>query len=132
MARARSRSVDALTAKLRAKGVDFIDREDDHPSDVLSPVGAPTWTKDGSTMIVMSEYDLWALAPDGSGGRRLTDGARDGIVYRLVSFTGFNATPAERAVDLTKPVYVSLFGRKTKQSGYAQVPRPVLATTAHS
>jgi dipeptidyl aminopeptidase/acylaminoacyl peptidase len=110
-----------LTAKLRAKGVDFVDRDDDHPSDVLSPVGSPTWTKDGKTMIVMSEYDLWALTLDGSGGRRLTDGARDGIVHRIAPFVGFNATPAERAVDLTKPVYLSLFGKKTKQSGYARL-----------
>jgi dipeptidyl aminopeptidase/acylaminoacyl peptidase len=126
-----------LTAKLRtAKGVDFIDRDDDHPSDVLPPWGSPSWSKDGETMIVASEYDLWALALDGSGGRRLTDGAREGVVHRLVSFVGFNATPAERAIDLSRPVYLSLYGKRSKQSGYArlapsgEVQRLVLADAA--
>ena len=93
-----------LTAKLRARGVDFVDRDDDHPSDVLSPQTSPWWTKNGETMIVATEYDLWALALDGSGGKRLTDGSRDGVVYRVASFTGFNATPAERARSVTAAV----------------------------
>lgn len=110
-----------LTAALRAKGADFVNRDDDHPTDIPSPWGAATWSKDGNTLIVATEYDLWALALDGSGGRRLTDGVRQGVVSRLVSFAGFSAPPAERAVDLTRPVYLSLYGKRTKQSGYARL-----------
>ncbi len=120
-----------LTAKLTAGGkVDFVDRDADYPADVLPNIGAPVWPKDASVMYVYSEYDIWALALDGSGGKRLTDGARDGVVHRLVSFAGFGGfggfggpgpSAAERAVDRTKPVYVSLFGKRTKQSGYARL-----------
>ena len=111
-----------LTAKVRAaQKVDFIDRDDDHPSDVLSPWGSPSWSKDGRTMFVSTEYDVWALPVDGSGGTRLTSGARDGVQYRLVNLAGFSATPAERAVDRSKPVWISIYGKKTKQSGYAQL-----------
>jgi dipeptidyl aminopeptidase/acylaminoacyl peptidase len=111
-----------LTAKVRAsQKADFIDRDDDHPSDVLSPWGSPSWSKDGKTMFVNTEYDVWALAADGSGGSRLTNGVRDGVVYRLVSFAGFGAPAADRAVDRSKPVWLSLYGKKTKQSGYAQL-----------
>ncbi len=108
-----------LTSALRAKGADFVDHDDDHPSDVASPVGSPVWSKDGSTLLVYSDYDIWALNANGSGGRRLTDGAREGLQHRLVSFVAFNAPPADRAVDLSKSIYLSLYGKRSKQSGYA-------------
>jgi dipeptidyl aminopeptidase/acylaminoacyl peptidase len=111
-----------LTAPLTAsKRADFVDRDDDHPSDVLSPVGAPAWTKDGARLIVADLTDLWSLALDGTGGTKLTDGAAQGLQHRIVSFAPFNAPAAERAVDLTKPVYLSLYGRRTKQSGYGRL-----------
>ncbi|MBL0171059.1 MAG: S9 family peptidase [Gemmatimonadaceae bacterium] len=111
-----------LTATLRAsKGVDFVDRADDHPSDVLPSIGSPTWTRDGATMLVNSAYDVWALALDGSGGRRLTDGAREQLEHRVVSFVGFGASAADRAVDLAKPVYLALYGTRSKKSGYARL-----------
>jgi hypothetical protein len=64
-----------LTATVRAsKAVDFVDRDDDHPVDVLPPIGAPAWTRDGSTLLVNTEYDVWALLVDGSAARRRTVG----------------------------------------------------------
>lgn len=111
-----------LTAPLTSgRRADFVDRDDDHPSDVLPPVGGATWTKDGASLIVADVRDLWALKLDGTGGTRLTDGARDDVRHRLVSFVPFNASAVERAVDLSRPVYLELFGRRTKQSGYARL-----------
>jgi dipeptidyl aminopeptidase/acylaminoacyl peptidase len=110
-----------------AKKADFVDRDDDHPSDVAGPWDAPTWSTDGNTIYVTTEYDVWALAPDGSGGTRLTDGAPDGIRYRLVALGarldpfGFGGTAADRAVDRSKPVWLSMYGKKTKRSGYARL-----------
>jgi dipeptidyl aminopeptidase/acylaminoacyl peptidase len=110
-----------LTAALKA---DFVDREDDHPSDVLPPINGVSWSKDGTRLLVYSGTDLWSLALDGSGGKRLTNGAGEGTQYRLVNFAagGFGApvpSAADRAVDLTKPVYLTMYGTKTKKSGYA-------------
>jgi dipeptidyl aminopeptidase/acylaminoacyl peptidase len=111
-----------VTAKVRtAQKADFIDRDDDHPSDVSSPWGSPSWSKDGKTMFVNTEYDIWAMPVDGSGGTRLTNGARDGVQHRLVNMAGFTASAADRAVDRSKPVWIALYGKKTKQSGYAQL-----------
>jgi dipeptidyl aminopeptidase/acylaminoacyl peptidase len=110
-----------------AKKADFVDRDDDHPSDVAGPWDAPTWSTDGNTIYVTTEYDVWALAPDGSGGTRLTDGAPEGIRYRLVALGarldpfGFGGTAADRAVDRSKPVWLSMYGKKTKRSGYARL-----------
>ena len=68
--------------------IDFVDREDDHPTDVLPGIGQPTWSKDGSRMLVNSAYDLWSLALDGSGGARLTNGAAEKLQHRVVTFGG--------------------------------------------
>ncbi len=117
-----------VTEKVRtSQHADFVDRDDDHPSDVLGPWGAPTWSKDGNTMFVTTEYDVWALAPDGSGGTRLTDGAKEGVQYRIVLLGGrfdpfgFGGSARDRVVDRSQPVWLSLYGKKTKQSGYAQL-----------
>ena len=110
-----------LTATLTAsKRADFVDRDDDHPNNVppmLSPAG---WAKDGNTFLLNDAYDVWAVALDGSGGRKLTDGAKDGVVHRLVNMAPFTAPAEDRAFDLSKPQLFSLTGKKTKQSGYAR------------
>lgn len=117
-----------VTAKIRAsQKADFVDRDDDHPSDVLGPWGSPTWSKDGAMMYLYTDLDVWEVSPDGSGGKRLTDGAREGIRYRLVALGarldpfGFGASAADRAVDRAKPTWLSMYGKKTKKSGYAQL-----------
>lgn len=115
-----------VSAKVTPK-VDWVDRDDDHPNNVLPAVGRPDWTRDGNSLIVNSEYDVWQLAVDGSGGKRLTNGAADGIAYRIVTLGGgggggFGAAPSgERGVDFSKPVYFSLTGKRSKKSGYARL-----------
>lgn len=110
-----------VSAKARAQGANFVDREDDHPVDVPTPDGAPTWTKDGAAILVNSSYDVWVLAVDGSSVKKLTNGETDRIAHRVVSFAGFGGSAADRAVDLSKPLYLTLYGDRTKQSGYARL-----------
>ena len=106
----------------RRKRVDFVDRDDDHPVDVLPPIGAPSWTRDGATLLVNSEYDVWALAVDGSGGTAAHDGARDGLVHRVAAVAPFGATPrGARGRSARSRCISSLFGKRTKQSGYARL-----------
>ncbi len=110
-----------LTGSLTAsKKADFVNHDDDHPNNVppiLFPAG---WARDGSSYLVNDTYDVWKIALDGSGGSRLTDGAKDGVIHRLVNFAPFTASADERAFDLSAPQYFSLRGKKTKQSGYAR------------
>jgi dipeptidyl aminopeptidase/acylaminoacyl peptidase len=109
-----------LTATLTStKKADFVDHGDDHPNNVAPIIAPAGWTKGGDAYLVNDTYDVWRLALDGSGGKRLTDGAKDGVVHRLVNFAPFTAPADERAFDLTQPVYFSLRGKRTKQSGYA-------------
>lgn len=121
---ARTNLTAKLTAKSTAQAVDFVDREDDHPTDVLPSIGQPSWTKDGTRLLVNSAYDLWSLALDGSGGVRLTNGSAEKLQHRLVIFgggAGFGAAAGERGVDLSKPLYLALYGTKSKKSGYARL-----------
>lgn len=109
-----------LTSSLTSsKKADFVDHDDDHPNNVAPILNPAGWTKAGDSFLVYDTYDLWRLALDGSGGKRITDGAKDGVVYRLVNFAPFNAPLDDRAFDLSKTQYLSLRGKKTKQGGYA-------------
>jgi dipeptidyl aminopeptidase/acylaminoacyl peptidase len=127
-----------ITAPLTStKKADFTDRDDDHPNNVppvLSPAG---WTRDGDSYLLNDAYDVWRIALDGSGGTKLTDGAKDGVVHRLINFAPFSATAEERAYDLAKTQYFTLSGKKTKASGFARrepsgsVSRLVFADAAH-
>jgi dipeptidyl aminopeptidase/acylaminoacyl peptidase len=67
-------------------------------------------------VLVYDQYDVWSLAPDGSGGRRLTDGARDGVVYRYA-----RTLRDVDGIDPAKPMYFSATGKRSKKSGFARL-----------
>lgn len=96
----------------------FEDREDDHPLEERAPVGSAGWSEDGRTLFVYDRYDVWRLAADGSRAERLTNGAADRLVYRVVRLE-----PPERRVgiDATRPVYLSVTGEWSKEGGYARL-----------
>ena len=75
------------------------------------------WVKDDRAVIVADEYDLWSLNADGSGGRRLTNGAADKVVHRYVR----TSRADDEGIDLGRSVYLSLFGKRSKQGGYARL-----------
>jgi dipeptidyl aminopeptidase/acylaminoacyl peptidase len=110
-----------LTAALTSsKKADFVDHDDDHPNNVAPVINPAGWSRDGNSYLLNDTYDVWQVALDGSGGTKLTDGAKDGVVHRLVNLVPFTASAEERAFDLTKPQLFSLSGKKTKQSGWAR------------
>ncbi len=102
-----------LTSRLQA---DFSDHDYDYPGDMKPPADFQGWAKDDRAVIVADEYDLWSLNPDGSGGRRLTNGAPDKIIHRYVR----TSRRDDDGIDLAN-LYVSLFGKRTKQTGYARL-----------
>jgi dipeptidyl aminopeptidase/acylaminoacyl peptidase len=102
-----------LSSKVPAK---LDDPDYDYPGDMRPPADFQGWARDDRALIVADEYDLWSLAPDGSGGRRLTSGATDGLVYRWAR----TSRRDDDGIDLAN-MYVSVFGKRTKQSGYARL-----------
>ncbi|MEO6916975.1 MAG: prolyl oligopeptidase family serine peptidase, partial [Chitinophagaceae bacterium] len=91
---------------------DFWDVRDDHPAS-RPPVGSGGWVKGDKYVLLYDEYDTWAVNPDGSGSKKLTDGRKDEIRFRL------NRTDFENPyIDDGKPMVFAAEGDKTKNYGY--------------
>jgi len=91
---------------------DFWNTRDDHPA-TKPPFGMGGWTKGDKEILLYDEYNIWAVKPDGSGSRKLTDGEKEEIVFR-VSRVDFE----EQYIDDAQPIYFSAYGDKTKKYGY--------------
>ncbi len=104
-------------------------KENDYPVSQKPAYGVAGWTKGDRSVIVYDTNDLWEVAADGSGKpKRLTDGAAEDIRFRYVRVAaggagggrgGRGGGGSNEAIDLDKPVYLSLEGRWTKKTGYA-------------
>ena len=68
-----------LTAGLRVK---FWNEETDTPS-TPPPYGSAGWTKDGQAVLLYDRYDIWRVAPDGSGAKNITAGYGRGARYAV-------------------------------------------------
>lgn len=108
-----SHGVVNITKNVKA---DFWNRESDQTTKQKPPFGVAGWTKNDEAVLLYDKFDVWEIAPDGSKATRLTDGSADQVRHRLVTLD-----PEEEAVDMSKPVYVSLFGIWTKKSGYGRL-----------
>lgn len=80
------------------------------------PYGVAGWTEGDEHVLLYDQYDVWRLAPDGSGAERLTTGAEEQVRHRLVRLD-----PDEEAFPGNGPWWVSLYGDFTKESGYGHL-----------
>jgi dienelactone hydrolase len=92
----------------------FIDPESDQTVVQKPPFGVAGWAKDDSAVLLYDKFDIWKISPDGAHATRLTNGAAEQVRHRYARLD-----PEEDAIDLDKPVYLSLFGIWSKKSGYA-------------
>jgi acetyl esterase/lipase len=106
----------AVTNITKAVQTSFIDKESDQTIKQKPPYGFAGWTKDDAAVLLYDKFDVWQLASDGSGAKRMTAGAAEQVRHRLVRLD-----PDEQWFDLTKPVYVSLYGEWSKKSGYGRL-----------
>ncbi|HPW17111.1 MAG TPA: prolyl oligopeptidase family serine peptidase [Candidatus Aminicenantes bacterium] len=126
-------TVDTATGKVvnitASAPTSFIDLESDQTSPDKPAFGAAGWVKGDGAVLLYDKYDIWRVASDGSGAVKLTGGAAEEVRHRLVRLDaagggrrGFGrpAEPAE-GIDLSKPLYLSLYGEWTKRSGYARL-----------
>lgn len=96
----------------------FADSTYDYPVVQLPPEGYRPlgWIDGDAAVLLRDRFDVWAVRPDGSGGERLTDGAAEEIEHGVVRLD-----PDADSFDSSEPLYLSLFGTKSKRSGYARV-----------
>ncbi len=102
-----------LTAGLPVK---FWNEETDTPS-TPGAYGQGGWTKDGGAVLLYDEYDVWKLAPDGSGAVDLTNGYGRKHALRL-RYVRTDTDPRERWIDPGKPLLLHAENLKTWESGF--------------
>jgi dipeptidyl aminopeptidase/acylaminoacyl peptidase len=115
-------------------GVDFVNRQDDHPYE-LPAYGLAGWSEDGESVILYDRFDVWEVPLDGSPASNLTAGVggRDQIQFRVTTleptpggggFRGFGrGGGSDREIDLSEPVLLTAYGERTKRSGYWEVEK---------
>lgn len=103
----------------RSAKTSFIDVASDSTAPEKPMFGSAGWTNDDEAVVLYDEFDLWRITPDGRTATRMTAGASVQVRHRYirVDAAGFGATPAP--IDLENG-YLSLFGTRSKKSGYAQ------------
>jgi dipeptidyl aminopeptidase/acylaminoacyl peptidase len=94
----------------------FMNLENDLTIAEKPPYGTGGWAVDDRTVLLYDRYDIWEVRADGSRARNLTNGAGDQLRHRRMWLT-----PDHRFVDLGRPVYVSLYGDRSKQFGYGRM-----------
>ena len=100
----------------------FANTEYDTPTDLIPPhgFGSRPWLEDDEAVLLYGKHDIWRVAPDGSGGTRLTSGAESGITHRVA---GLPEDDDEPGIDPDSRPYLTLYNEKTEQRGYARLNR---------
>ena len=105
-----------LTSKLGPK---FANEDHDTP-DEATGYGSGGWTKDGKWALLYDRYDVWAVATDGSGARKLTDGRGSNLQFRVVRLDV--STEEEPGIDPAKPLLLRVENLETRETGYYSLP----------
>ena len=96
-------------------GGTFVDLDRTPTREQMPPFGFVGWLEGDAALLVNDRFDVWEVHPDGSGGRRLTNGAEDSIRHRVVR--------VDRDADAfaaDEPLYYSTYGEWTKQAGFSR------------
>ncbi len=95
----------------------FINQELTTLTDEKPPYGVAGWTKNGKHLLVYDRFDIWQLASDGSGAKRLTDGAAQSIEHRRIVFDPDD----DKFIDPKAMMYLKLYGDRSKKFGFASL-----------
>jgi dipeptidyl aminopeptidase/acylaminoacyl peptidase len=103
-----------ITSKLKSK---FAVEDYDSPSAAPS-YGLGGWTAGDKEVLINDRYDIWAVSPDGSGGKMLTDGTgrREKTEMRYVRLD-----PEERFISPGQMMLLRAENEETRDSGFYQV-----------
>jgi dipeptidyl aminopeptidase/acylaminoacyl peptidase len=96
----------------------FVNEDDDHNIE-KPPTQSLGWSRDGTQVFLSDGWDIWAVKVDGSGGKNITGNGRS----EQIRYQGITQYEAEQkpGYDLTKPLYVTMYGEWTKKSGVGRL-----------
>lgn len=91
----------------------FIDTEDDHNVD-RPPTRTVGWSNDGEFVLISDNWDIWKIPAAGGEAVNMTkNGKTDSIRYQTI----YQLDPDEDGLNLSEPLYVSMYGEWTKKDG---------------
>jgi len=102
-----------LTAGLPAK---FFNEDDDRPQ-AATAYGTAGWMKDGKHVLLYDRYDIWRVAPDGTGAKNITAGYGRQHNMRLHRLP-VRDDAHERWIDPAQPLLIFGENLKTWESGF--------------
>lgn len=105
-----------MTNVTSALPVKFWNEEDDHP-DTPPSYGSAGWTQDGKYVLLYDHYDIWRVAPDGTGAKNVTAGygRAHGLRFRYVRE---DTDTRERWIDSSKPLLLRAENLDTWDTGF--------------
>ena len=115
----------ATTDLSTINGAAWLDTASDETGPHPPLFGIGGWTTDGAALLY-DAHDVWRVPISGTNARRLTDGAAAGLRYRIANLTDEDDDAV--VVDLAAPLYLEVFGLRTKQYGYATLTNGVVST----
>ncbi len=97
----------------------FIDTEDDHnvKDPPVYPIG---WEKEGKSVLLYDNWDVWGVPVHGGKGLNLT---QIGKTKQIRFSRRFRLDPEEKGIDLEKPQYFTAYGEWNKKGGIALVKK---------
>ncbi|MGZ8845448.1 MAG: S9 family peptidase [Pyrinomonadaceae bacterium] len=95
----------------------FVDAEND-VNVVKPPTPFVGWSKDGKSVLLSDNWDIWQVPVSGGPAVNLTvNGKTDQIRYRRPLILD----PEQRGYDLTKPLYLDVYSEWTKKDGIGMI-----------
>lgn len=99
--------------------VSFVNVEDDH--NVTKPLhGALGWSSDSRYVLLRDGWDIWQVPVSGTKEKplNLTQTGRDRQIRYQYRYA---LDPEEKGIDLSKPLYLRMYGEWSKKSGIAHL-----------
>ncbi len=89
------------------------------------PYGISGYSKDGKSVILNAQFDLWSVPLKGGKATNLTKGEGD---KNEIQFRYIKLDVKEKFIDLSKPLFLSAYGKWTKKAGYYSLSKGKLSS----
>ena len=104
--------------------VSFVNQEFDRFGE-KPPYGISGYSKDGKSVILNAQFDLWSVPFKGGKATNLTKGEGD---KNEIQFRYIKLDSKEKFIDLSKPLILSAFGKWTKKAGFYSLNKGKLSS----
>ena len=98
-----------------ALGGTFVNLDLTPTREQMPAFGLAGWTEGDESVLINDRWDVWEVQADGSGGRRLTEGAENEVRHRAL-----RPDAEAEAFDAGEPIYYSTYGQWTKEAGFSR------------